>query len=503
MQTIRFGSSVTGTRAEAAYLRARAAFKIPTLDLLHGRYAPFVIAVLSIVFTADRPTVAVADAHVEVGEILDELRAAGYEDEGRGLPSTSGREVCRYWVRVGWLGQQIEGDTEVYRCTAHAVRALEIADLTGGSTRVSQSRVRTLLDAVDRLAGDADADPARRLARLRAERAALDEQITALENNDAAPITDDELVEEAENVLHLARSLPADFTRVAESIKAMQRDVIRDLRRDERPTGDVLREYLLRGQQVMQSTREGEAFAGALRVLGDPERIDALVDQLHELVSRPFAQLLDEAQRAELDTVGRRMELGVQEVLTAQRRASHMIASQVRTHDPARDRQVDELLRDVIAGLQSWTQSRTPETPVEPLRRLPIASIGHLRQSLSDIRPPEPPVPLADRSDDAVFLDADTRAWGGPRYAELEAYVAGLGAEFDLGAAFVGAEDDTRRPVDLLGLLEIAHRNGMVESEEVSVVEALRPDGTTRRFAFAAVTAQATPSPKSKEQADD
>ena len=65
---------MTGTRAEAAYLRARAAFKIPTLDLLHGRYAPFVIAALSIMFTADRPTVAVADAHVEVGEMLAELR---------------------------------------------------------------------------------------------------------------------------------------------------------------------------------------------------------------------------------------------------------------------------------------------------------------------------------------------------------------------------------------------------------------------------------------------
>lgn len=489
---------MTGTRAEAAYLRARAAFKIPTLDLLHGRYAPFVVAVLSIMFTAERPAVAVADAHVEVGEILDELRKAGYEDEGRGLPSTSGREVCRYWVKVGWLGQQIEGDTEVYRCTAHAVRALEVADLTGGSTRVSHSRVRTLLDAVERLSGDADGDPARRLARLRAERAALEVQIAALENDEAEPIGDDELLEEAENVLHLSRSLPADFTRVAESIKAMQRDVIRDLRRDERPTGEVLREYLLRGQQVMQSTREGQAFAGALRVIGDPERIDTLTEQLHGLLSRPFAQLLDTVQRTELDTIGRRMELGVQEVLTAQRRASHVIAGQVRTHDPARDRQVDELLRDVISGLQAWTQERAPETPVEPLRRLPIANIGHLRQSLSDIRPPEPPAPLTDRSDDAVFVDADTRAWGGPHYAELEAHVAGLGAEFDLAEAFREIDDTSRRPVDLLGLLEIAHRGGIVEGDGVSVVETRRPDGTTRRFAFGSVTAKTT-----KEQVDD
>jgi hypothetical protein len=184
-----------------------------------------------------------------------------------------------------------------------------------------------------------------------------------------------------------------------------------------------------------------------------------------------------------------------------------VIAAQVRTHDPARDRQVDELLRDVISGLQAWTQTNTPETPVEPLRRLPIASIGHLRQSLSDVRPPEPPAPLEDRADDAVFVDADTRAWGGPRYAELETYVAGLGEDFDLGDAFLGADDETRRPVDLLGLLEIAHRNGMTEGEEVSIVEALRPDGTTRRFAFGSVTARTRKddamAQAAKEQADD
>jgi len=483
---------VTGSRAEGAYLRALAAFKTPTLDLLHGRYAPFVVAALSQMFSADRPTVAVADAHVEVGDMLDQLRAAGYGGDDRRLPATSGREVCRYWIKVGWLGQQIEGESEVYRLTAHAVRALEIADLTGGGARVSNSRVRTLLEAVERLAGNADDDPARRLRRLRAERAALDAQISALESGAADPVPDDELLEEAENVLHLSRGLPADFTRVAESIKAMQRDVIRDLRRDERPTGEVLREYLLRGQQVMQSTREGQAFAGALRLIGDPERIDELTDQLHGLLSRPFAQLLDGTQRTELDMIGRRMELGVQEVLTAQRRASHVIAGQVRTHDPARDRQVDELLRDVIAGMQAWTQTRTPETPVDPLRRLPVASIGHLRQSLGDIRPPGAPAALVTQGQDVEFVDADTRAWGGPHYAELEAHVSGLGDTFDLGEAFQAiAEQGTRRPVDLLGLLEIAHRNGLAEADGVSIVEAVRPDGTARRFAFGSVTAHA------------
>lgn len=480
------------TRAEAAYRRSVSAFRNPLLGLLHGRQAPFVVAALSMVFTPDRVVVLVADAHIEVGEALEELRSLGYDPDERGLPRGTGRDVCRGWERLGWLVRQIEASEEVYRLSAHAVGALEIAGRVGtGAPRVSRSRVRTLLEAVDRLAERADPDPEARLARLLRERDALDAEIIRLRDHGEFEATDDDqLLEEAENVLHLARELPADFARVAESIKAMQRDVIADLRRDVRPTGEVLREYLQRAQHVMQSTSEGRAFAGALQLIGDPERIDRLAWQLHLVQAQPFAQLLEPGQRAELDAMGRRVEQGVAEVLTAQRRASHVITAQVRAHDPARDRQIDELLRAAMSGLHTWMQGARAGDRVEPLRSFPVARVRPLRQSTSDLWPAEGPAPLVDAPADVEFAAGDPLAWGGPRYAEIEDYVEGLAEHFDLATAFEGADDTTRRPVDLLGLLEIAYRNGMIEEDGVSVVEALRPDGTTRRFAFGAVTAR-------------
>ncbi len=66
------------TRAEGAYLGAVRAFQNPMLDLLHKRHAPLVVSLLSVVFTAERPQVPVADAHTEVGDALDQLRGAGY-----------------------------------------------------------------------------------------------------------------------------------------------------------------------------------------------------------------------------------------------------------------------------------------------------------------------------------------------------------------------------------------------------------------------------------------
>ncbi|SEE21900.1 DUF3375 domain-containing protein [Ruania alba] len=479
------------SRAAGAYQRAALAFRNPTLDLLHGRYAPFVVATLSLVFTAERTAVAISDAHVEVAEIVDELRAAGYDEDERRLPAGNGREICRYWVRVGWLVPQIKDDVEVYRLSAQAVGALEIAGRAGGGrARVSRSRVRTLLDSIDALARDAEADPEKRRARLLADRAAIDAELAELDDDHVEPADDEQLLEEAENVLHLTRELPADFSRVAESIAAMQRDVVADLRRDVRPAGEVLREYLHRGQHIMQSTSEGRAFSGALRLIGDPDRIDELTDQLHRLLAQPFARLMARDQQAELAAIARRVEQGVEEVLTAQRRASHVITAQVRTHDPIRDREVDDLLRGAMSALQEWTRHAGSAEKVEPLRGFPVAHVADLRRSLSDLSPSRVPAWLATDEEEPEFVGGDSRDWGGPAYPELEAYAATLGPEFDLATAFAGASDATRRPVDLVGLLEIAHRRGMSENDELSVVEALRPDGTTRRFAFGAVTAR-------------
>ena len=77
---------MTTLRAQAAYERAKAAFEGPTLRLLHGHHAPFVVATLSLLLTPERPVVAVSDAHAEVGDIVEQLRAAaGYDEEDPGL----------------------------------------------------------------------------------------------------------------------------------------------------------------------------------------------------------------------------------------------------------------------------------------------------------------------------------------------------------------------------------------------------------------------------------
>jgi hypothetical protein len=466
------------------------------LALLHQTHAPFVVTVLAMVFTTERPRVAVADTHAEINDVLDQLRAAGYGDEdNQPLPAGNARDLCRQWVQAGWLVRQVsDDDIEVYRLSAFGVGALEVAGRVGGArTRVSESRVRTLLEAIERLAQDADPDVMARITRLHEEIQLRQKELNRLEQGGAVDAVEDEqLLEEAENVLHLARELPADFTRVAESIKAIQRDVVAELRHDVRPTGEVLREYLAHAQRVLDATPEGRAFAGALRLIGDPAQIDGMWSQLRTVLRHRFTDLLPMAQRRELTEISRRIEQGVKEVLTAQRQASHVITTQVRNHDPMRDRQVDELLRNVMSGFHKWVPGSRRGEAVEPLRRLPVVDVGHLRQRMSDLRPPQPPEPLQEWDEPEDLQTADTRAWGGARYAELRAHLAafaGDGESVDVAEAFRAAVEDIQRPVDLLGLLEIAHDAGMTETADVVVVDTLRPDRTRRRFALGGVTA--------------
>ena len=492
------------TRVEGTYLGAVRAFQNPMLDLLHKRHAPLVVSVLSLLFTPDRPTVPVAEAHTEVGEVLDQLRAAGHSDD---LPVGTARDLCRSWAEKGWLVRQVSDGVEVYRLSAHAVGALEVAGRAGGGrARVSQSRVRTLLDAVEHLAQDADPDVMVRIARLDAQIGRLQAELDEVQRTGTVEETDDdELLEEAENVVHLVRELPADFARVAESIKSMQHDVVTALRQDERPTGEVLREYLHRAEQVMDATAEGRAFVGALRLLGDPERRDDLATQLDVVLRHRFTQRMDPRQRQALTEVVMQIERGIGQVLTAQREATSVITAQVHHHDPLRDREVDDLLREVMSGLAHWVPRTRRAQPVDPARRLPVADVDSLRLTPAELAPPRPPAPLEDwpdHTDPDAARDA-ARAWGGPHYDQIFAhletfadstgFVGGTGA-IDVAEAFAAAPDQIRRPVDLLGLLEVAHRyHALTEIDAVALADTVRPDGTHRRFAFAAVTAAGAP----------
>ena len=99
-----------------AHREAASALETPAVRFLRRKQAPFVVAVFRTAFGPEVPQVQTHVLHLLVEEAQDELGAEGFE-----VPSGTGRDVCRGWLRDEWIRRlSSNDDTDVYVKTAHA-----------------------------------------------------------------------------------------------------------------------------------------------------------------------------------------------------------------------------------------------------------------------------------------------------------------------------------------------------------------------------------------------
>ncbi|NNU28382.1 DUF3375 domain-containing protein [Isoptericola sediminis] len=492
-------ASAPGSRLAGALAGVERAFAAPTLGLLHKAEAPLVVAVLRCVFTPDRPTVGTEQLHVEVDDLLAGFRAEAGPQAPR-VPGDPARVVCTRWVRERWLVRALDDDgTERYQLSSYATEALDVVARTqGGRGLVSESRIRTLLVALDDLARDAYPDREAQMRRLRARIDEAQGELARLKaGGEVEPVPDERLGEQYDHLLFLVRELPTDFARVVESLSVLQRDLVTRLRQDERSTGVVVAEYLDASENLLDGTPEGRAFAGAMELLGDPELLDSLEQRVRQILEHPFAAELPAAQRVALQGLRAQLVSAIEVVLAAQARVSRTVTAQIRHHNPLRDREVDTALREATAAMADWFPASARAARVEPLRWFERAVPGRLRTTLHDLRPETPPEELdpgaADDVGDTDGAIDDLRAMGGPHHLDLAARLAALTAPSTVGAVFAQGPAALRRPVELLGYLDLVAADGDadatagagtgdVPAADLERVTATRADGTTRDF---------------------
>jgi hypothetical protein len=116
----------------------------------------------------------------------------------------------------------------------------------------SQSRIRTILEAARRCASDANPDRSERLRRLDAqihELTAERDRIAA--GGEISGVPDDRILEEYLNLRDLIGQLPADFLRVSEAVKAIQRVISGEFRAEGSRAGQILYLYLERSADLV------------------------------------------------------------------------------------------------------------------------------------------------------------------------------------------------------------------------------------------------------------
>jgi len=473
----------------AELARVREAFDKPTLRLLDRKWAPFVLAVFKSSFSRDRRSVGCELLHTQVDAYLADLRSTGID-----APEKTGRALCVQWMNDLWLYREIrdagDGKEEHYSLTSHALESLLLIDgLARDRALISESRLSTIVDTVRHRATEANPDREERVRR-------LDQHIDELTSErdrlaaggEIEPASNEQMHEGYADLIDLIQQLPSDFKRVEESVAAMHRQIVNDFRSEQRPIGEVLDDYLAKTDALMSSTAEGRAFEGAFALLRNDTLMQGLKADLETILLHPFALELSLSERRSFMSTVTLLRKGIDDVLTQRKGLTTTLREHIVNHDVVKDRELELVLRDVNRELATWMQTAGPRSMVTAELMPGTLEVEHLRERFYDPVAHKGPPALADVSDAAPAAPSlgDLREQGGPLLAELrDALVAAFGAgqTASVGMAFNGFDASLRRPVEILGLLQLyAQLNTPTDPASLETFETVRPDGSVRLF---------------------
>jgi hypothetical protein len=397
-------------------------------------------------------------------------------------------------MRGQWLVRSLdETDQEVYTLTSYAQQALELVkNLSRDRATLSEHRIATILGTVRRFNSEANPDRSQRVTILNTEIARLQaERDRLVDGAEMVSATEDYMLEGFTELLSLVSALPSDFARVDERFAQIRAELLAAFRAERRPAGEVIDEYLARADALMTATQEGRAFEGAFALLRD----DALVTQLREdltaLLDHPLAdRILADADRSELRGTVKLVRDGLDRVLAQRSRVTATLKEYIVSHDAARDRELEQTLRQVESELMTWMATTGPrathDVPLLPAR----ASVEHLRERFHDPADDVLPERITQPEDDdapAGLSLSTLMAQGGPQLPalrrRLDDALADLVPAGSLGEVFAGLEPSLRRPVEIFGLLHLAADHGWEPEDAAESYAAVRHDGSRRTFA--------------------
>lgn len=469
--------------------RVRRAFEQPTLTLLHQRQAPVVIALFRSAFGRDNKPIPTARLHTQVEDHLSELRLTGERE----VPTGSGRDLCQRWMRGQWLVRALDDSgQEVYTLTSHAQQALELVKtLSRDRATLSEHRIATLLNTVRRFNSEANPDRSARVSILNAELARLGaERDRLVDGAEMEPPSEDYMLDGFTELQLLVSALPSDFARVEERFAEIRAEILASFRSEDRPAGEVIDAYLARADSLMTATPEGRAFEGAFALLRDDAMVTQLREDLTALLDHPLSDgLLAEAERKELRGTVRHIREGLDRVLSQRSRVTSTLKDYIVSHDAARDRELEQTLRQIESELMTWLGASGPRATLD-LPLLPArVDVDHLRERFYDPADDIAPTRLVDTPAAAGGQPsfAALMTQGGPSITvlrqRLDEALRSLDPAASLGEVFDSLDPSLRRPVEILGLLHLAADHELPTEPTLERYRALRPDGTERTFA--------------------
>jgi uncharacterized membrane-anchored protein YhcB (DUF1043 family) len=180
-----------------------------------------------------------------------------------------------------------EADEPVFELTTAAERAMQwLEDLQARPFVGAESRLELIFRQLEEIVLFSTPDVERRVAALRAQQAALQDQIESIEaTNTAQAYSAVQLTERFANALDLARGLTGDFRQLEENFKEVARALAEAQTRPGATKGRIVGQ-LLDTHAALKDSAQGQSFYAFWSLLSSPERQERwreLIRQVYQL----------------------------------------------------------------------------------------------------------------------------------------------------------------------------------------------------------------------------
>lgn len=501
---------------------AEAALDNPSLALFRQTWAPVVLATLTPIFEQGQSSLPVEEFHARAARVFAAMRQRDPSFRIDPEDPKQVRDECRAWVAKQWLERYGEVDGEMYRISVEAREAIRIVgELGRARAAMSESQIGAVLTRARELALKVTADPEARMAGIRVEMDDLERKLAAhrselaeLAAGGEVELPDDRTVQgEFLGLREEINRLPHDLKRVEDEFRTLAQELRDEFMAETRPHGEIVGEYLRRAEELAAADRYGRGFSSAKRLLTDDHAQDQLRLHLETIVRHDFAEdPLDDRDRADLRRTVHRVTESVSAVLDQRDALITRLVGFITRHDALREKELTEALRAAKNQLRRWAAvnparatrplpvghhaepGSDPDGPVRTRGEVGVADVATFRERPAVRRVPTALASLAEHTGTGApeFSASELRAKGGPFYTELaDAVEQATAGGRAVGAAelFNALPEDTRRPVDMLGLVDIAAKQRALRPDApVEEFHAVRPDGSRETFLLPEIT---------------
>ncbi len=306
-----------------------------TWKLLRSDNAPLVMAFLKNLFSDERE-VSYEKARAELKECFQDIKTAF----GTELSNRQSSDYLRYWMEQGWI---IEMDGFVTMTDA-AQKAIDFTQmLESRVVSTSATHLQILQNEVKQLFIDVSTDKKVRIGTLLKQKRELDSRIESVKMGGGSFLTPAEQREKMRTIYELAERLPADFRKVEEETREIDRNTRIRMIEHFASKGQVL-EKVLEEERKQRLTEYGTAYDGFFRMICNTADLNTFKYQIEELLKHKVASHLKPGERFFLRDLTGILVAECERVRKVRARIDENIRFYLENTDFAENRAVDRLL---------------------------------------------------------------------------------------------------------------------------------------------------------------